>query len=315
MGSPVILFSGGEPTLRKDLPELGAHAIANGLRAVISSNGTLITTDLAKRIAEVGFSYVGISLDGVPETHDRFRGKKGAFDEAIRGIRYCLEAGVKAGVRLTVNKANVMDLPQVLDIVEREGIHRFCMYHLVYAGRGTEIVEQDLTHGQSRETIQMLIDKVLDWEERQVPAEILTTDNHADGIMIEKFLKECRPERLHDVQGLQKRHGGCSAGRKMANVDYRGDVHPCQFWSHATLGNVRDRPFSEIWNDESHPLMAKLRHMADHLEGKRCGACRHRAVCGGCRIRAEVVNGDLWGDDPACYLTDEEIGVPQEVAK
>jgi len=313
MGCPVLLFSGGEPTLRKDLCELGAFAIESGIRAVISSNGTTIDAELAKRIAEVGFSYVGVSLDGAPEVHDRFRGKKGAFDEALRGIRHCLKAGVKAGVRLTVNRANVDDLPKVLDVVEREGIPRFCMYHLVYSGRGADIVEQDLSHEQTRDVMKVLIDKVLDWEKRGVATEILTTDNHADGIIVENFLRENRPERIEDVAALQKRHGGCSAGKKMANVDYAGNVHPCQFWSETTIGNVRERPFSEIWTDASNPLMAKLRDMPDSLTGERCGHCNHRAVCGGCRIRAQVVNGDLWGDDPACYLTDVEIGIREEV--
>ncbi len=315
MGSPVLLFSGGEPTLREDLFELGRLAIDSGMRAVISSNGTTIDEEMAKRIVEVGFSYVGVSIDGAGETHDRFRGKQGAFDDAIRGVRNCLAAGVKAGVRLTVNRANVRELPQVLDIVEREGIPRFCMYHLVYAGRGEKLVSQDLSHEEARGVIACLIEKVLDWEKRGVKTEILTTDNHADGVMVETFVREHRPERLDDVHALQGRHGGCSAGKKMANVDYAGNVHPCQFWSSATLGNVRERPFSEIWTDVSNPLLAKLRKMSEHLTGPRCSGCRHRATCGGCRIRAEVVSGDLWGDDPACYLTEAEIGVCEEVRK
>ena len=309
MGSPVILFSGGEPTLRDDLCELGRFAISKGLRAVISSNGTTITPEMAAEFADIGFSYVGVSLDGAPATHDRFRRKDGAFDAALRGIRDCLAAGVKAGVRLTVNRANVDDLPEVLDIVEREKIPRFCMYHLVYAGRGKEIVEQDLALVDSRRVIDTLIAKVLDWEKRGIETEILTTDNHADGLIVERFIAENRPDRLEDVKALQLRHGGCSAGGKMANVDYAGNVHPCQFWSQATLGNVRERPFSEIWRDESNELMAKLRALPAGLTGERCAKCRHAAVCKGCRIRAEVVTGDLWGDDPACYLTDEEIGL------
>jgi radical SAM protein with 4Fe4S-binding SPASM domain len=137
--------------------------------------------------------------------------------------------------------------------------------------------------------------------------------------MIESFVAEHRAARLDDVRALQSRHGGCSAGKKMANVDYAGNVHPCQFWSSGTLGNVRERPFSEIWTDGSNPLLAGLRSMPDSLTGPRCSRCRHSRVCGGCRIRAEVVSGDLWGDDPACYLTSEEIGVAdperEEVAR
>ena len=183
------------------------------------------------------------------------------------------------------------------------------MYHLVYAGRGEELVSEDLPHEETRRVMALLIERVLDWEKRAIQTEILTTDNHADGVIIEEYVRKHRPERLADVQALQRRHGGCSAGRKMANVDYAGNVHPCQFWSGATLGNVRERPFSKIWTDASNPLLAKLRKMPEPVTGARCSSCRYSRICGGCRIRAEVVNGDLWGDDPACYLTDEEIGV------
>ena len=312
MGSPVLLFSGGEPLLRPDLFELGRYAIGAGLRAVISSNGTLITPELAAEIAEAGFAYVGVSLDGSETTHDEFRRKQGAFQAAIAGIKNCLAAGVKAGVRLTLNKRNAEDLDAVLDVVEREGVPRFCMYHLVYAGRGKEIVGDDLEPAETRRLVEHLLDRTKDWHERGVETEVLTTDNHADGILIVQRIAEEQPERLDEVRELLARHGGCSAGTKMANVDARGDVHPCQFWGHVTLGNVRERPLSEIWADESNPFLAKLRRKADHLTGPRCGGCQYKSLCGGCRIRAEVVNGDTWADDPACFLSDEEIGLPRD---
>ena len=312
MGSPVLLFSGGEPLLRPDLFELGRHAIAKGLRAVISSNGTLITPELAAEIADVGFSYVGVSLDGSEATHDEFRRKDGAFQAAIAGIRNCLAAGVKAGVRLTLNKRNAEDLDAVLDVVEREGVPRFCMYHLVYAGRGREIMSDDLPPEETRRAIEHLLDRTKDWHERGVETEVLTTDNHADGILVLHRVAEEDPARLDEVRELLARHGGCSAGTKMANVDARGDVHPCQFWGHVTLGNVRERPLSEIWADESNAFLAKLRDKAAHLTGPRCGGCAYNEICGGCRIRAEVVHGDTWADDPACFLSDEEIGLRRD---
>jgi len=307
MGSPVLLFSGGEPLLRKDLFELGEYAISKGIRAVISSNGTLIDDAKAKRIHEVGFSYVGISIDGGPETHDHFRRQKGAFDAAIRGIESCIRAGVKAGVRLTINQHNYDDLERVLNIVEERRIPRFCMYHLVYSGRGRELAGQDLTPEQSRKVAETLIEKTYDWHRRGIETEILTTDNHADGVMLEKHIRSINPERALEITELQKRHGGCSAGRKFANVDAQGNVHACQFWNHVTLGNVKERRFSEIWTDENNEFLQKLKHLHEHISGKRCGACKYKTICGGCRIRAEAVSGDMWGDDPACYLTDEEI--------
>ncbi len=307
MGCPVLLFSGGEPLLREDIFELGREAVAKGLRAVLSTNGTLITPDVARRIAQAGFSYVGISIDGAEATHDAFRRRKGAFREAVAGIRNCLEAGVKAGVRFTVNRRNVQDLDAVLDLVEREGVPRFCMYHLVYAGRGREMIDDDLEPVAARRVVEHLLDRTADFHRRGIEVEILTTDNHADGVLILRRVAAEQPERLAEVRELLARHGGCSAGTKMANVDARGNVHPCQFWGHVSLGNVRERPFSAIWADESHPLLAKLRRKAEWLTGPRCGACAYKSLCAGCRIRAEAVHGDVWADDPACYLTDDEI--------
>ena len=312
MESPVLLFSGGEPLMRPDVFDLGRYAIKRGLRAVLSSNGTLITPDVAARIADVGFSYVGISIDGAPATHDAFRRKQGAFDAAIAGIRNATAAGVKAGIRFTLNRRNAADLDAVLDVVERERVPRFCMYHLVYAGRGREMVADDLPPADTRAVIEHLLDRTRDWHERGIVTEVLTTDNHADGVLIEQRIAAEQPERLDEVRELLRRHGGCSAGTKMANVDAHGNVHACQFWGHVSFGNVRERPLSEIWADESHPLLAKLRHIPDHLTGPRCGACAYKSLCGGCRIRAEVVHGDTWADDPACFLSDEEIGAEKK---
>lgn len=309
MGCPVLLFSGGEPLLRPDVLELGRRAVAKGVRAVLSSNGTLITPELARQIADAGFSYAGVSIDGTAATHDELRRKKGALDAALAGIKNCLAAGVKAGIRFTLNRRNAADLDAVLDLVEAHGVPRFCLYHLVYAGRGREMVADDLAPTETRRIIEHLLDRTRDWHRRGIATEVLTTDNHADGILIEQRLAAEAPERLPEVRELLARHGGCSAGTKMANVDARGDVHPCQFWSHVTLGNVRQRPFSAIWTDGSNGLLAMLRHKTSHLKGPRCGPCRHNTLCGGCRIRAEVVYGDPWADDPACFLTDQEIGV------
>lgn len=305
MGVPVLLFSGGEPLLRRDIMELGRLAHQNGLRPVISTNGTLITKELAEEIKEAGFQYVGISIDGLPATHDRFRRKDGAFEQAIRGIRHCKEQGIKAGIRFTVNRANQMDLPGILDIVEQEGIPRFCMYHLVYAGRGKDMVDLDTDHQETQKIMDLVIEKTLDFHQRGIEVEILTTDNHADGIHIYNRIKQIAPERAEEVIKLLQMHGGCSAGTKFANVDPRGNVHPCQFWQDYTVGNVKETPFSQIWNSDD-SLMVMLRRKEEHLKG-RCGECAFKTLCGGCRIRARAAHGDLWAEDPACYLSDQEI--------
>jgi len=310
INTPVLLFSGGEPLLRKDVLELGKYADEKGLRPVLSSNGTLVTPEMAAKIYDAGFKYVGVSIDGLEEIHDKFRCKKGAFQAALTGIRNCHAAGVKAGMRFTINADNYTDLPGVLDLVEEMGVKRFCMYHLVYAGRAGEMTGRDITPEQRREAIDMLIAKVLDWDKRGIDTEVLTTDQHADGVYVENYVREHLPERVADVHQLLEMHGGCSAGCKMSNIDPLGNVHACQFWGHQTLGNVKERKFSEIWRDEENEVLVKLRKKQELVTGK-CAKCNHKAICGGCRIRAETIHGDVWAEDPACYLTEQErIGVP-----
>ncbi len=305
MKAPVLLFSGGEPLIRKDLFELGALAVEQGLRPVISSNGTLIDDEVARKIKETGFQYVGISIDGGPKTHDDFRNLDGAFDLALRGVRACMNNGVKTGLRFTVNKYNQDDLPEVLGILEKEKIPRFCMYHLVYAGRGAEMAEMDTTTREKRDILDYVARKTLELHQKGVEVEILTTDNHADGIYLLNHIRKHDPQRAEEVISLLKMHGGCSAGTKFANVDPRGNVHPCQFWQDYTVGNVREKPFSEIWMSDDE-LMIKLREKEKHVTGK-CGDCNYKSLCSGCRIRARAVYGDMWAEDPACYLSEAEL--------
>ena len=304
MKVPVLMFSGGEPLVRPDLFELAAYAVEKGLRIVLSTNGTLIDDFTAQLIKEAGFQYVGVSIDGCEETHDMFRGEKGAFAAAIAGIRAAKAAGNRTGVRFTLNSLNKRDLPAVLDLIEQEKIDRFCMYHLVYAGRGGDMKNLDVTLDEKREVAQLLIDKALDFDRRGVELEILTTDNHADGLYLLDYIAKTNPARVPEVRQLLELHGGCSAGDRMADVDYLGNVHPCQFWSDLTLGNVRERKFSEIWNDleANDGILARLRTKPAQLNAQ-CGKCSQNRLCGGCRIRASV-DGDIWGDDPACFWTD-----------
>lgn len=310
-GSPVMLFSGGEPTMRKDLPELAAYAREKGMRAVISTNGTLIDKDLAKKLKEVGLSYVGISLDGVRETNDRFRGMKGAFDAALRGLHNCQAEGIKVGLRFTINKQNVRDIPAIFDLLEEENIPRVCFYHLVYAGRGSTMVDEDLSLEESRKAVDLIMERTKALHEKGFPAEVLTVDNHCDGpYLYLKLLKE-NPERAAEVFELLSMNQGNSSGIGIGCVSWDGAVHADQFWRHYSFGNVRERPFSEIWTDLSDELMAGLKDRKPLLKANadRCAKCKWLDICNGnFRVRAEAVYGNVWADDPACYLTKEEIG-------
>lgn len=306
-GAPVILFSGGEPVMRPDMPELAQFAVDRGMRAVISTNGTLIDEEKAKVFQEIGLSYVGVSLDGTRATHDRFRGLAGAFEAAMRGIRICRDRGIKVGVRFTINRRNVADVPAIFDLLEAENIPRCCFYHLVYSGRGSKLIEEDLSHGETRALLDLIMDRTRDLFARGITKEILTVDNHADGPYVYLRLLREDPERAAEVLALLMMNEGNSSGNGIGCISWDGEVHPDQFWRGISFGNVRKRPFSEIWTDMSDPLLAKLKDKKPHVKG-RCAACRWLDVCGGnFRARAEAVMEDVWSPDPACYLSDEEI--------
>lgn len=307
-GSPVLLFSGGEPFVRPDVLQLARHAAARGLRVVFSTNGTLIDAALAARIKEIGVSYVGISIDGMESVHDRFRACPGAFQRTLAGIRHCREAGVKVGLRMTLTKDNVGEVDAVFELLEAERIPRICFYHLVYCGRGAEIAAHDLEADQRRAVVDLIIDRTAQLHARGFPAEVLTVDNHCDGpYLYLRMLREGNP-RAADVMTLLRMNGGNSTGNGIACVSWDGTVYPDQFWRDKPVGNVLEKPFSEIWGKpEPGSLLALLRQKKAHVTG-RCVTCRFLDVCGGnFRARAEAATGDLWGVDPACYLTDAEI--------
>ena len=305
-GSPVILFSGGEPLIRKDLQELARFAVDKGMRVVISTNGTLITKKLAAVFKEIGLSYVGISLDGIGVTHDSFRGVQGAFARTLKGIRISRDAGIKVGIRFTINKRNAVDIPAVFDLIEAENIPRACFYHLVYSGRGSKLRDEDLSHEETRRTVDLIMDRTRDLFNRGLQKEILTVDNHADGPYIYLRLLKEDPKRAAEVLKLLRMNQGNSSGLGIGCVSWDGEVHADQFWRSVSFGNVRQRPFSEIWQDTTNELMKRLKNKKAYVGG-RCASCKWLDVCGGnFRARAESA-GDLWGEDPACYLTDREI--------
>jgi 12,18-didecarboxysiroheme deacetylase len=306
-GVPVLLFSGGEPLMRRDLVDLASYAVKKGMRAVISTNGTLITPQKAEELKQIGLSYVGVSLDGMEEINDRFRGKKGAFKEALAGIKNCQEMGLKVGLRFTINRMNINEIPYIFDLLEENGIPRVCFYHLVYAGRGSDLVDQALEHGETRKAVDLIMDRTRDLHDRGMPAEVLTVDNHADGPYLYLRMLEEKNPRADDVLRLLKMNEGNNSGRGIGCISWDGAVHADQFWRHYSFGNVLEKPFSEIWADLSNPLMAKLKEKKKHVTG-RCAKCRWLDICAGnFRVRAEAVTDDLWSADPACYLTDEEI--------
>jgi radical SAM protein with 4Fe4S-binding SPASM domain len=310
-GVPSVLFSGGEPLMRSDLFDLIGYAGELGLRTVISTNGTLITAEQANRIKEQGVSYVGISLDGIGPINDKFRGVESAFDKAVSGIRNCQDAGVRIGLRLTLTQRNVQDLEALFAFFEKENIERACFYHLVPSGRGGAISTEDLTHAQSRAAVDLILAKTRQFKEAGRKTDILTVDNHVDGVYLYLRLLAEDPERAEPVWKLLTWNGGgmYSSGVGIGCLDFHGKVHPDQFWWHYDLGDVRQRPFGEIWMDTSDPVLRGLKDRRSYVKG-RCRLCKFFSACGGSlRVRADLYFDDPWAPDPGCYLTDAEIGL------
>ena len=310
-GVPSVLFSGGEPLMRPDLFDLIQYAGQIGLRTVISTNGTLITADAVKKIKDGGVSYVGISLDGIGQINDKFRGVQGAFDKAVEGIRNCMAAGIRVGLRLTLTKRNVEDLEGLFGFFDAENIERACFYHFVPSGRGEAIASEDLTHSQSRAAIDTILAKTRQFKEAGRKTDILTVDNHVDGVYLYlKLLKE-DPACAEKVWKLLTWNGGglYSSGVGIGCIDFNGKVHADQFWGHYDLGDIHEKPFSAIWTNPTEPLLKGLRNRRAYVKG-RCRLCKFFDACGGSlRVRADLHFSDPWAPDPACYLTDEEIGL------
>jgi len=306
---PVILFSGGEPLMRHDIFDLAIFARQQGLRVAISTNGTLITQDIAAKLNDIGFSEVGISIDGIGLNNDIFRGRKGAYELALQGIRNCVKLGMRVSLRLTMTRHNHKDIPAIFKLSEDENINRICFYHLAYSGRGGQLQNEDLTHAETRQALDIICDTTVDMHRRGLEKEVLTVGSHTDGVYVYLKLQQQDPVRAEKALELLKINGGNNSGMKISSVDDCGHVHPDQFWWHYSLGNIKEKTFSLIWSDSSQPLLLGLRDRKRLLKG-RCSECRYVSICNGnLRVRAESVHGDIWASDPACYLTDEEIGI------
>ncbi|MBI5781217.1 MAG: heme d1 biosynthesis radical SAM protein NirJ [Rhodocyclales bacterium] len=304
---PALILSGGEPLLRPDLSTLAAHAKAQGMYVALSTNGTLIDEAMLDRIAAAEFDYVGISLDGLEATHDRFRRHAGAFAASARAVRGAVSRGLKVGVRFTLTEGNAADLVPLLDWVRAENVPRFYLSHLNYAGRGRKNRAQDAAVQTTRWALETLFERCLqEWQEG-AKREYTTGNQDADGAFFLLWVRRRFPERTAHIEAKLRQWGGNASGVNVANIDNLGKVHPDTMWWHLRLGDVRERPFSAIWSDPDDALLARLRQHPRQLEG-RCARCRFLDLCNGSsRVRAKIGAGSPWAEDPGCYLYDEEI--------
>jgi len=306
-GVPVLILSGGEPLLRPDIFEISQRAKDMGFYVGLSTNGTLIDKHNIDAIADVGYDYVGISIDGMQATHDVFRRKQGAFDASMAGIRLCRERDIKVGLRFTMTEDNAIEFPDMLQLMQDEGVNKFYLSHLNYAGRGNRNRDCDVQLQMTRDAMDRLFETALLHAQQGDDLEFVTGNNDADGVYLLQWVKQHFPEKAEHIAAKLRQWGGNSSGVNIANIDNLGMVHPDTFWWHYDLGSVRERPFSEIWMDTSDPIMKGLKAVPRLIKG-RCGTCRYFDICGGnTRVRAMQLTGDPWAEDPACYLTDTEI--------
>ncbi len=306
---PVLILSGGEPLLHPDIFAISRRARDMGFYVALSSNGTLITSANIQQIAEIGYQYIGVSLDGIGATHDQFRQKPGSFAASMAGIRLCREQGIKAGIRFTLTQDNVHDFSAMLQLMDDEDIDKFYLSHLNYGGRGNKNRKHDAAFKMTRDIMDMLFDRCLRWEQQGLQREIVTGNNDADAVYFLHWVQQHYPQKTAHIQAKLAQWGGNASGVNVANIDNLGNVHPDTFWWHYGLGNVRERAFSEIWQDTSDSLMAGLKASPRPLKG-RCGSCHYQAICNGnTRVRAQQIYQDPWQEDPGCYLQDDEIAV------
>ncbi len=309
---PVLILSGGEPLLRPDIFEIANRAKQMGFYVALSTNGTLIDGENINEIDAVGFDYVGISIDGMRETHDAFRRKKGSYDSALWGLRLCRERGIKVGLRFTMTENNAAELPFLLNLMDEEGVDKFYFSHLNYAGRGNKNRESDAFLNTTRKAMDLLFERALSDVQKEKNSEFVTGNNDADGVYLLQWVIKRFPAQAEHIRAKLVQWGGNSSGINISNIDNLGNVHPDTMWWHYNLGNVRERPFSEIWMDTSDPIMAGLKARPRNISG-RCSRCSCFDICGGnTRVRALQLTGDPWAEDPACYLTDQEIGIKDE---
>src|SRR5574337_377924 len=306
---PMLILSGGDPLFREDLYILAEYAKDLGVRCALSTNGTLIDATAAKWLRQTGMTYVGVSLDGIGPVHDRFRGMEGSFGRALQGLRYCRDEGIKVGIRTALCRRILPDLPAMCDLAEQESVNRLYFTHLVYSGRGAGLIHDDLSPEEKRGALDYLIQRGVDFHRRGLTIEVTTGNNDADGVYLYLKMRHTAPVQAQSIFQLLKRRGGNSSGTSLGCIDSLGHVYADPFWRHYAFGNVRERRFGAIWDDTADLIRGIMKDRNRALHG-RCGRCAYLELCGGnSRVRAEAVTGDLWASDPACYLSDEELGM------
>lgn len=303
---PVILFSGGEPLMRGDILELIHHARQLEIRAVLSTNGTLIDEKTAARLSESGLSYAGISIDGDRNYHNQFRADKQAYQKAIQGIKNCVETGLKAGIRFTITKDNYTQIGDIFELAESLAVRRICFYHLVNTGKALQTKIRPAPE-QTLQAVNTIIKKAAEFTRKDAVDEVLTVGNHADAtLLLYKMEKEAHPNFKEAVCLLEEKSENAN-GKGITCISWDGTVLIDQFTRDIPLGNITEKTFKQIWYESGNPVLGKLRNR-NFYPDPRCHSCRFTNIC---RSNPHIVSTSdgkqQWRNEPPCYLDDDII--------
>ena len=324
-GVAILTFSGGEPLLRKDLYDAIKRADDNGMLCTIASNGTLITSEVARELADAGIRRVEIGLDGAKaETHDFLRNKPGSFEATIEGIRNCADLGFdELATTMTMHSKNINELEETMDLAEKLGATRFYLNRLIPAGRGIEASYLDVTPAEKRNALEALYKKFyksvtegfgmqcyargmtyygrLGYQ--QSKGEVFTVSEALSGYE-KMFQEKFGLEVSRVVRKLATGFGGCSVGLTYAGLTASGDLLPC-VPAPIRLGNLLEERLEKIWVHSE---------LLNHIRNRRalkgsCKSCAYSGLCGGCRYTAYVANGDWLGPDTSCPFSPKVVSV------
>ena len=311
-GVRVLILSGGEPLLRDDIFELSEYARLRGFFVALSTNGTLIDEGNIEQIAAAKYDYVGISIDGLEAVHDDWRQLKGSFAASIHAIDLCRQHGIRVGLRTTLTQNNYPQLPALLALMREHDVQKFYLSHLNYSGRGkrSRSRKADAHHQMTRDAMYQLFEQAWDDVQHGRETDFVSGNNDADAVLLLQWVEQRLPEHRDRLERMLRAWGGNASGSGIANIDNIGDVHPDTYRWQNTVGNVRRQSFRELWLDQPEPLLAELRQHPRAVGG-RCAECRWLSICNGNTRTRAWAEGNLWGEDPGCYLSDEEIGLPQ----
>lgn len=303
-GIKFIIFSGGEPLIRKDIFIISQAMRNAGIITYLSTNGLYIDERNVDKIIDT-FNYIGISIDGIEDVHDKFRGLQGAYKKSLAAISLIQKHGGNAGIRFTITNETKESFYSIFELAEEIGVDKIYISHLVYSGRGLDNLKIDISKEERRVFVEFIIKKAFEYIQDGKDIDIVTGNMEMDALIFLERFSEKYPEFRDEMIKRLKTWGGNSAGRKLGNIDWMGRVKPDPFF-HFYLGNMTERPFSEIWLDKENEILTKLREHPRDINGI-CADCGVIDICnGGSRSRAYAIHDDLWAEDPSCYLNDQE---------